>query len=56
LPGLTVQLGDGAAGGASASMSFMICAPRHGLGGQGAPLVPAYHRALAAGFTGEWAG
>jgi anhydro-N-acetylmuramic acid kinase len=25
------------------------------LGGQGAPLVPAYHRALAGGLSGEWA-
>jgi len=55
---LTVQLGDGARLAARLGIDVVhdLRANDMKLGGQGAPLVPAYHRALASGLTGEWAG
>jgi anhydro-N-acetylmuramic acid kinase len=55
---LTVQLGDGAelARRLGIDVIYDMRARDMELGGQGAPLVPAYHRALAAGLSGEWAG
>ncbi|MEZ5849568.1 MAG: anhydro-N-acetylmuramic acid kinase [Hyphomicrobiaceae bacterium] len=48
--GLTIQLGDGAALAAATGVDvvFDLRAADCAAGGQGAPLVPAYHRALAA--------
>ncbi|VVT11896.1 Anhydro-N-acetylmuramic acid kinase [Hoeflea sp. EC-HK425] len=58
LEGLTVQLGDGArlAERLGIDVVYDLRANDMELGGQGAPLVPAYHRALAAGLPAEWAG
>ena len=55
--GLTVQLGDGERLARRLGIDVVhdLRANDMALGGQGAPLVPAYHRALAAGLTGEWA-
>lgn len=55
---LTVQLGDGAGLAARLGIDVVhdLRARDMELGGQGAPLVPAYHRALAAGLSGEWVG
>ncbi|MDP2119123.1 MAG: anhydro-N-acetylmuramic acid kinase [Hoeflea sp.] len=54
---LTVQLGCGArlARRLGIDVVYDLRANDMALGGQGAPLVPAYHRALAAGLAGEWA-
>ncbi|OCW58705.1 anhydro-N-acetylmuramic acid kinase [Hoeflea olei] len=56
--GLTVQLGDGQrlADRLGIDVVHDLRANDMRLGGQGAPLVPAYHRALAAGLEGDWAG
>ena len=56
--GLTVQLGDGArlAERLGIDVVYDLRANDMELGGQGAPLVPAYHRALAAALPAEWAG
>ncbi|MEQ8479150.1 MAG: anhydro-N-acetylmuramic acid kinase [Hoeflea sp.] len=56
--GLTVQLGDGAGLAARLGIDVVhdLRARDMELGGQGAPLAPAYHRALAAGLSGEWEG
>lgn len=55
---LTVQLGDGArlAARLGIDVVYDMRARDMTLGGQGAPLVPAYHRALAAGLDPQWAG
>lgn len=55
---LTVQLGDGdlLAKRLGIDVVHDLRANDMKLGGQGAPLVPAYHRALAAGLSGDWAG
>lgn len=55
---LTVQLGDGEALASRLGIDVVYDMRAHDmtLGGQGAPLVPAYHRALAAGLAAEWAG
>lgn len=57
LEALTVQLGDGARLATRLGIDVVHDLRAHDmeLGGQGAPLVPAYHRALAAGLPGEWA-
>jgi len=57
LQALTVQLGDGErlATRLGIDVVYDLRARDMMLGGQGAPLVPAYHRALAAGLSGEWA-
>lgn len=57
LRGLTVQLGDGRrlAERLGIDVVYDMRANDMAHGGQGAPLVPAYHRALAAGLAGEWA-
>lgn len=57
LDGLTVQLGDGErlAKRLGINVVFDLRAHDMRLGGQGAPLVPGYHRALASGLTGECA-
>ena len=57
LKGLTVQLGDGErlAARLGIEVVYDLRARDMTLGGQGAPLAPAYHRALAQGLTGEWA-
>jgi len=54
---LTVQLGDGEALAKRLGIDVVYDLRAHDmtLGGQGAPLVPAYHRALTAGLSGEWA-
>ncbi|MGJ8570797.1 MAG: anhydro-N-acetylmuramic acid kinase [Hoeflea sp.] len=54
---LTVQLGDGErlAKRLGIDVVYDLRANDMRLGGQGAPLVPAYHRALAAGLESEWA-
>ena len=54
---LTVQLGDGAALAKRLGIDVVYDLRAHDmtLGGQGAPLVPAYHRALAARLPDEWA-
>jgi len=54
---LTVQLGDGEALAKRLGIDVVYDLRAHDmtLGGQGAPLVPAYHRALAAGLPDEWA-
>jgi len=54
---LTVQLGDGERLATRLGIDVVhdLRANDMRLGGQGAPLVPAYHRALAAGLAGEWA-
>jgi anhydro-N-acetylmuramic acid kinase len=54
---LTVQLGDGErlAARLGIDVVYDLRARDMTLGGQGAPLVPAYHRALAAGLPAEWA-
>ncbi|WP_420409634.1 anhydro-N-acetylmuramic acid kinase [Hoeflea sp.] len=56
--GLTVQLGDGRALAERLGIDVVydLRARDMELGGQGAPLVPAYHRALAAGLPQKWAG
>ncbi len=53
-----MQLGDGArlAERLGIDVVYDLRANDMELGGQGAPLVPAYHRALAAGLPAEWAG
>lgn len=55
--GLTVQLGDGPGLAARLGIDVVydLRARDMELGGQGAPLVPAYHRALATGLRDEWA-
>ncbi len=57
LQALTVQLGDGErlAKRLRIDVVYDLRANDMTMGGQGAPLVPAYHRALAAGFGPEWA-
>ena len=57
LKGLTVQLGDGErlAARLGIDVVYDLRARDMTLGGQGAPLAPAYHRALAQSLTGEWA-
>jgi anhydro-N-acetylmuramic acid kinase len=57
LEGLTVQLGDGQrlADRLGIDVVHDLRANDMRLGGQGAPLVPAYHRALAGGLPAEWA-
>ncbi|MEM5472566.1 anhydro-N-acetylmuramic acid kinase [Hoeflea sp. AS60] len=57
LEALTVQLGDGARLTERLGIDVVYDMRAHDmtLGGQGAPLVPAYHRALAAGLPAEWA-
>jgi anhydro-N-acetylmuramic acid kinase len=52
---LTVQLGDGAwlANRLNTPVAFDLRADDVAAGGQGAPLVPVYHRALAAGLAGR---
>lgn len=54
--GVTVQLGDGAllAREAGLPVVFDMRANDMTLGGQGAPLVPAYHAALASSLPDEW--
>ena len=54
---LTVQLGDGEALAKRLGIDVVYDLRAHDmtLGGQGAPLVPAYHRALSAGLPEEWA-
>ncbi|WP_417434277.1 anhydro-N-acetylmuramic acid kinase [Hoeflea sp.] len=54
---LTVQLGDGDALAKRLGIDVVYDLRAHDmtLGGQGAPLVPAYHRALAAGLPAQWA-
>ena len=56
LQALTVQLGDGErlAKRTGIDVVYDLRANDMTMGGQGAPLVPAYHRALAAGFEPEW--
>ncbi|KJS20259.1 MAG: anhydro-N-acetylmuramic acid kinase, partial [Hoeflea sp. BRH_c9] len=58
LKALTVQLGDGELLATRLGIDVVHDLRAHDmeLGGQGAPLVPAYHRALAAGLPSEWAG
>ena len=53
--GLTVQLGDGALLAHETGIRVVHDMRANDMvhGGQGAPLVPAYHRALAAGLPGE---
>ena len=53
--GLTVQLGDGAllAGETGIDVVYDMRANDMVHGGQGAPLIPAYHAALAAGLSGK---
>ncbi|MDF1607493.1 anhydro-N-acetylmuramic acid kinase [Hoeflea sp. YIM 152468] len=55
---LTVQLGDGQRLASRLGIDVVHDMRAHDmtLGGQGAPLVPAYHRALAAGLDPDWAG
>ncbi len=57
LEALTVQLGDGdrLAARLGIDVVYDLRANDMTMGGQGAPLVPAYHRALAAGLGPEWA-
>ena len=57
LKALTVQLGDGdrLASRLGIDVVYDLRANDMALGGQGAPLVPAYHRALAQGLSGELA-
>lgn len=57
LQALTMQLGDGPrlADRLGIDVVYDLRAHDMTLGGQGAPLVPAYHRALAAGLPDEWA-
>jgi len=56
LKALTVQLGDGQRLATRLGIDVVHDLRAHDmmLGGQGAPLVPAYHRALAAGLASEW--
>lgn len=56
--GLTVQLGDGAllARETGLPVAFDMRAADMQAGGQGAPLVPAYHAALARSLPEPWAG
>jgi len=56
LHALTVQLGDGErlASRTGIDVVYDLRANDMTMGGQGAPLVPAYHRALAAGLGPEW--
>ena len=57
LEALTVQLGDGKRLADRLGIDVVHDLRAHDMtmGGQGAPLVPAYHRALAAGLGEEWA-
>jgi len=57
LQALTVQLGDGErlAKRLGVDVVYDLRANDMTMGGQGAPLVPAYHRAMAAGLGPEWA-
>jgi len=56
LKALTVQLGDGQRLATRLGIDVVHDLRAHDmtLGGQGAPLVPAYHRALAAGLASGW--
>ena len=58
LDGLTVQIGDGALLAARTGIATVHDMRANDMvhGGQGAPLVPVYHRALAANIAGEHAG
>ena len=58
LAGLTVQIGDGAALARASGIRTVHDMRANDMvhGGQGAPLVPVYHRALSANVAGEHAG